>query len=523
MKLLQQFVFGLVLLVMAAHQCVNIDVPFLRLRESSLVTFCKNARNQLRFGPGVTRFGLLDVTGPSLAAYSDYRAHFYHCPALTGQTVALTFAVFGESEWSARLVGVAASLGTVTAFYWLVCLLGWDGWKGLIASAVFALNPLFCYFSIVTIHNTLAMFFGCLASSSYWKWRENGRKIYLWLMLGLFFLGAHTHWTIYYFMAAVALHAAIQKPHRLMFSAAVLGAAVLYFCSFLAHLYVLDPAGKAPFDHLLRSLSVRASASQTSLGAYLYGEVREAALYFTVSGLFLAVLGFIQGMRSRKSPEVWLMSCLVLLLADEVWLRGHAQDHPWSMYPGVPFVALAAVSGGAWLWGRGWVARIAVVILAAAGGVQAEMVLRDRLTRFGAYEFYYKMATAARDFSNPNDKIGIVTDDLIHYSRYYLDRYALSYAPQERRLQVESFEGTRENVSIEDALRIFEKEGVRFVVAARKEDVLQAVPFVRGFSEEQFKAFGIDVGRSPVVAALERRYPKSLFRGFTLYHVKRPP
>lgn len=506
-----------ILVIMVAAQSINLNAPLLRLHESSLTQFGKQARNQLRWGPGITKFGLLNTTGPRLDYYEDYRKHFYHSPALPGQILALGFGMLGESERTMRMVGMGCAVWAVLMFFWLLTALGLRGCHRLAPVAVFALNPMFAYFSIVALQMVLALAFGLTALSAYWTWRSTQRKRWLVLMFAAFFLGAHCVWAIFYFMVAVALHLLVEKPRRAPLAFLVLALGPIFFATYLLHLYVQDPSA---LKYLWRSFQERSQVG-IPLSIWASNEVREFGVYHGIL-IPLAVIGLIRAVRRRDALDKFVL-CLSVLLVDELWLREYATKHFWSSFPGVPFLVIAAAVGVTGIVEKIRSQRAAGAVVTGILLIcfaQSGAVLWDRLTRFGAYEFYYKMAVAARSVSEPHEKIGVVTDDISHYSRYYLDRFTISYIERERRLEIESFADVAQNVSPAEALESFVRAGVRYVIAAKKSEILEQVGFMRTLTDEQLGAFGVDTGSSELVRALDERYESKLIQGFRVYDLR---
>src|SRR6187455_2527369 len=96
------FCAGLVL-VLVLLQGAGLSRPFLRHHESNGTGFGKSARNHLKFGLAKTWGLMLDVSGPRLEAYGDYRAQYYsNHPPLSALFLAGAFAVAGVSEATFR-------------------------------------------------------------------------------------------------------------------------------------------------------------------------------------------------------------------------------------------------------------------------------------------------------------------------------------------------------------------------------------------------------------------------------------
>src|SRR6185295_5417148 len=108
---------GTLLAVLALVQSVHLTRPFLRHHESVGAEISKHARNHLKFGLSKT-YGLkLDVSGPSLEPYGNYKRYFYsNHPPLPVLIVAAAYSVFGVSETVFRLVLILFSLVSVVLF-----------------------------------------------------------------------------------------------------------------------------------------------------------------------------------------------------------------------------------------------------------------------------------------------------------------------------------------------------------------------------------------------------------------------
>jgi 4-amino-4-deoxy-L-arabinose transferase-like glycosyltransferase len=159
------------------------------------------ARNYLRYGYRATRLAPVVTTGEvPVERHVYYLTH----PPLIGLSVSLAFRVFGENEWSARLVPLAFSVGSVA----LVYLIGsglWSAGVGLLAASFAALLPAgIVYGAHVDPQGPPVTFFSLAMLEAY-------RRGNLAAALGALVVGAGFDWPVHYMAGLLAAHALISK------------------------------------------------------------------------------------------------------------------------------------------------------------------------------------------------------------------------------------------------------------------------------------------------------------------------
>jgi hypothetical protein len=390
---------------------VGIGGPFLRHREVCGTYFSVLARNQVRLGYGATRLGSYEVSSPDLGAYPDWRIYAYaNRPFVSTFVTSLWFRVFGDREWVLRLSLIAASLGTLAAFVLLARRILDPPWV-VPATALFAFNPMFWYFSVVAVHLVYALLFS-LAAWACWVRAEESRRCRAGVFVFLF-LACQSDWPGYYAALSLSIDALALK--RRGQAAAILGFAVGCFGLHLLHLVWIDPEHGPLVRRFLAAGAERTIQSLPGPVAFVRGELRELALYFTVGLLGLAAVG-VRGLPRR----IWLLALLGL---DEIVFLRWAALHDYLTFPLAPFVALAAVRGLGSLAAtpKARLAAGAALLLAAA---QSLWVMGDRLTRKGAYEVQYRAGMAIREGTRPDDRVLLTIDDIRQYTPYYADRFS---------------------------------------------------------------------------------------------------
>jgi len=403
-----------------AVQFVGIHRPFLRHREGIATQYALMAENHVRLGYGRTKFASYETAAVDPALYGDWRKYCYpNRPFLSVVATSIWFQVFGDREWVLRLSLIVVGLGAWIAFVALARkLLDPKGvpW----AAALFALNPMFWYFSIVVAHLTYALAFSLAAWACWVRWDESKR--YRVLTFVFLALACESDWPGYYATLAIAQDAFFQKRRELAFGLFSIGLAC--FGLHVAHLSLIDPK---LVSKLLHAGSERSLEVFPSPFAFLFGEAREIGLYFTAGLLVLAVAGL------RSLPRrIWLLALMGL---DEILFLRWAAEHDFLTYGLTPFMVLAAVHGIEVL-SRSPRGALAAKALVALAGLQAVWIMSDRLTRTGAFEVYYRAGRAIEEGTRPDDRILLTLPDVRQFTPYYARRYTAAIEQDGRTLMV---------------------------------------------------------------------------------------
>jgi 4-amino-4-deoxy-L-arabinose transferase-like glycosyltransferase len=199
------------------------------------------ARNYLRYGVWELRFG----QAVNFAPVSDLtELEFYqHHPPLLPLLVALSFALFGEREASARLVPIAFTLGNVL----LIALLARKlrGYRSaVIATFIFATLPAVLYFGRKVGYEPPTLFFVLLAVWSYIRFLEKRsapRLFTLFLMVGA---GLLSDWLTYFLIPFISVHCWQSRgrlaPFRKSLSCGLPVFAAAVFAVFEVQSYLVD-------------------------------------------------------------------------------------------------------------------------------------------------------------------------------------------------------------------------------------------------------------------------------------------
>jgi hypothetical protein len=504
---------GAPFLALVLLQCVGISHPFLRQHESNGTEFGKHARNHLKFGLGTTRGLMLDVSGPRLDAYPDYRDHYYsNHPPLSALLLAAVFVPFGGSELTIRAVLVVLSVAAFALFR-LLALRVLPPPYSRIATAGFALLPMFVYYSIVTVLHVVALLGILAALLSYLRWVEIPSPGRYAAIVGSIFFACYSSWEGYYAAPALVIaHLWSRRPRRAAVLA-LLGVNVAIFGVYLLHLWAADPSRLAPLRSLLAAGTTRTVLSRLAILPYLVGEAKEFAVMFTLPVLALGGVWIASLVREPRGDADGLILGTLCLGLHEIVFAKLASQHEYYSY----FLIIPASLGGAaglrrltdWLRARSPAgARAVAALLAVAFLGQSAWILQRRLCREGGYEFYYRLGEAIRSTVAPEEKVFVLTDNIPFYTPYYGDRYSLWYDARNRLLMAENTGPRRTEVREEEILRLLRDNPGRldWAVTADKATALPAVAWLRNLDDASLDSFGVETRRTPRRELLEQRY-----------------
>jgi dolichyl-phosphate-mannose-protein mannosyltransferase len=517
--------FGGLVVALVLLQSTGIGRPFLRQHESNGTGFGKYARNHLKFGLGTTRGLLLDVSGPRLDAYENYRDYFYsNHPPLSALLLAGAFALFGVGEATFRGFLIAGSVVALFLFRRLAARVLRPPYDRA-ATAFFALFPMFVYYSIVTGLQLVALIGVLGAFLFYLRWLETGRRREYAGIVASIALACYSSWEGYYAAPALVIaHLWNRRPRRGA-ALALLGVNGAIFGIYLLHLWAADPAGLDPLRSLLEAGVARSTLKGPPFLSYVAGEARELALMFTLSALGLVAVWAASLVRPPREDSDGLIAGSALLGLHEIVFAKLAADHEYYSYFLVVFVALGAAAGLSRLERRSRRTALATGLLAAvAFAGQVAWMLPRRLGREGGYEFYYRLGLAMRDVVPPEGRVFLLTDNIPFYTPFYGDRYSKWYDAPNRELVTENTGGRRREVSEEEVHRLLREnpEHLDWAVTAEKETAVAHVAWLRPLDDRSLEAFGVETRRTPRRELLEQLYgPPREHGGFLFWDLHR--
>jgi predicted membrane-bound mannosyltransferase len=500
---------GILGVVFAGTCSIGLTRPFLRHQEAVVARYGSYARNFARMGVWESRFGMIQVNAPDMSVFGDWRDHYYpQRPALSAILLSFWTRIFGDGEASLRASLILVGWASILLFHALARRLLPEPWD-LIATVLFALNPMFLYYSLIAVHYVYALLFSLAAWAAAVRVKE-GRK-HVVLMFTSIVLGCFTDWPPYFTALSLILY--FWKERRAL-SVSIGAVAVACFGLNLLHRWSLDPRS---VGKLFAVGAHHVALGGVSPFAYLYSEAREIGLYYTLGLTVASILGTVALVR-RRERTVLLFALFGL---EEVLFFRQAYEHDYLTISLAPFMALSAAVGLRHLWERPKLKLVAAG-LAGIAFLQAVVVNGDRLTRMGGNEPAWRSAVLIREQTGPRERSLLAMENPM--IEYYADRYASRIDTIAKKLSL-SPKGPVKIDRIEDLVAHLERGDAGFdvIVVGAAERATANIDFFRkvGLVSSEFEKWGFFTADHPLRRLLSKQARREESHGaFQLYRMK---
>lgn len=411
----------LILFFAAWIRCYEITLPYCKIYEAAIQE--NIARNHVVYGFGQTHF---------LSVYSVVNGeniyHLSHQPLLQ-ILIAISYMVFGIHEWSARLVPIFFSLGSIILVYAIADRV-WHRRTALFAALFAAFIPMSAYFGRIVNFEPLVLFFVLLLSWAYLVWSDTNNNKYYILAIAAVLLGGLTDWPFFLVLPFFLLISLITRKKILETGILFLlgcGIAVGYLV-IKSSLVGYQSGVSGWFSHVLYRSSIPSFIGNPELYTRILLRLWSN---FSIS-IILAAIGviiFLNVFREKqyafRRPAVKDLIPLALLLFGSSYIAIFLQStyvHYWQMYfliAGVSLYAAYAMSClfSVALQNRTWtlllrLVGILIVIMFLVFSVQGTMALH----KTKSYDNYY-LGSWMDEIIEPGDYI--CTDFQQHRLAYY--------------------------------------------------------------------------------------------------------
>lgn len=311
----------------------------------------------LRFAPA------LDVTPPADGQWDFYMHHPAGLPLL----VSASFAVFGVSEWAARLLAIAASLLAIPVL-WAFTRRLHGARAALVAAALAAVLPVTAYYgSLVDDVGPVLTLFLTAAFALYARLLDRPAGPTFGALLAALAAAGAINWQGVEVAGVLGLHAWWTGSRRR--AAALFGVALALPALHLAHVAwaMGSVAADGSTGNLLHAFLFRSLGGAEKLGGLqatlgLLG-LRLLRLY-TVPVLLLALYALLRRRLGRR-PGLTLLAIGFAVVDIAVFLEGATRHDYWltTLVPGLLPVAAAGLGDLAGLVARGRPARATALLL----------------------------------------------------------------------------------------------------------------------------------------------------------------
>ncbi|MBM4036064.1 MAG: hypothetical protein FJ291_30390 [Planctomycetes bacterium] len=403
---------------------VGIGRPWTGSYDANGALYSTAARNYLRHGIIATRGG--QVCNAGQIEPGDFRFYAHHPPGIS-LAIAGSFALFGVSEWSARLPFAAFTLGAAALVFYLAWALG-GRLAAFFAAFLFAVQPMVAFYGRMPDHEAPAAFFALAQAACWVRWRaEGGRR---WLRLGcvVAFAGVWFAWVA---VLMPLLLLGVQWPMergrvRAMLLPAAAGAAG--FAAVLCHAAMLEGG----LGELWRALATRAGSHVAEgSGAGSFGLAEFLGRHWTYlttafSGVVWAVaLIWAAGLRVRRRAEALLVAALAAFALFNVvaFRQGSFVHIYYQFYLAMPLCLAAGLALAELCRGR---RRLWLALAFWVAGVAATECW-VKLSAIRKAEFYLdqmSVVAALREQSGPRDRVLTIYEGArsLRQLAYYADR-----------------------------------------------------------------------------------------------------
>lgn len=333
----------------------GIAAPWNGYGDSDGALFASMARNYLQFGILELKFGQL-VTYEAIS--TPVGIHYLHHPPLFPLLSSLTMTLFGDSEFSVRLVSVVATLLTALTLYLLTArALGRQG--GLLCAFFFLAYPSTIIFGRKPGYEALTLFLIVLGLWLYVRYREKPGGLRLAAMLAALAAGALSDWAAYLLPAALLLlqltrHRSAQTDWALLGGLVLVPSMVLG--AFLYSIYLVDPASVMDLVHQGLAYAglfspdgavvanIKEARIEFTLQEYVFRLVKNLDSGFGLMALLLAAVGAVLVRPHHEVRDYGLVLAFTSVVTMVVFWRSLYFHLWWLQLLAAPLALMSAVA-----------------------------------------------------------------------------------------------------------------------------------------------------------------------------------
>ena len=197
------------------------------------------ARNYIQFGVFHLKFGQLTTFESITKPTGNY---YLHHPPLFPLLAAVSMSLFGESEFSIRLVSTLATFGTALLLFWFIKK-STNAQAGLLGVLLFLSYPSTIIFGRKPGYEALTLFLIMLVVWSYRRYEETPQASRLIILLLSLSAALASDWAAYFLPPALLAHSLVINRWRLPDKAFLLGIVVIpgmILGAFLLSIYLVE-------------------------------------------------------------------------------------------------------------------------------------------------------------------------------------------------------------------------------------------------------------------------------------------
>lgn len=219
--------------------CYQITIPWIDGELASDGVIMGNAaRNMLRYGGFQTMFGAVVDSGPVMNGHFHY--YIDHPLSLFVTILALSFRIFGVHEWSARIVTITFSMGSLVMVY-LVARQLWDKKIAFFSLLFMAFMPMVAYFTSRDVWPySISLFGALLVTWFYISWIRQYENKYYYMTIVSYAVCLLLSWDVYFLGPILFLHHMLFKGKRFKLAFIFPMLNLIMFSIIVVHTYFLS-------------------------------------------------------------------------------------------------------------------------------------------------------------------------------------------------------------------------------------------------------------------------------------------
>jgi len=316
----------------------------------------------------ILRAGLLSTVGASSGFYFGPlpippSGYYLHHPPLLHLSLTFLFHLFGEHEWVARLLPIAASLGTAVLLWLLVAHCS-DRRTATFSVFLFACMPMELHYGQMVNFEPVVLLLIMAGLLGLRYWHASGAERWKWLALAAFLAGLWVDWAMYIFVLVLCAYWFSRPDPRTRRLAWFLLACCLAFgVLYLIRIQILRPDA---WHDLTHTFFKRLGGSQSNVRFTEFQWLQRIGGNLTTEYLpvawLLALIGAIILFRPRQQRpglKFLRLSCLLIAVTDLIFVGAFQNDSYIHRYIAFYFLVPVAILAGVALsqavdWLRGW-------------------------------------------------------------------------------------------------------------------------------------------------------------------------
>lgn len=331
------FITGILLflstLVLLSH---NINKPFVGEHDWNGARYGNIARNYLRYGLIGTRMGQVENSG---IAYANEFKYFTHYPPLLPLLIAISYKIFGISEWSTRLITTLAT----SAILVLIFLIGknlFNFTTGLFSAILLSVTPQVLYFGKNPVHEPLVVMFVLLAFLGYLEKKK-------WIFYFGLVAGELTTWAGYFIVVGLTISALIKRDFDELRKLRIVWiVSAVVFLLHIVHTYLVtgDLVGGDLIGVFLQRSALSESGQVEGLNFfnYLYRLRLWISSLYSFQLILLSIIGFILILKQGLQKSLYMLSLLIFGLTYFLLFPNSSYIHNYLTFYLLPFIGLSA-------------------------------------------------------------------------------------------------------------------------------------------------------------------------------------